>query len=119
MFALLAANVGLLSHGNVTLLNAAASDESRILEMEVPRARSDAWARVSVNAGGFSVFGVRVDSLPIMQRVSFVKIDVEGHELAVLAGIRQLLERDKPTVLVETQDQRAGSAPDASVPPGP
>ncbi len=42
--------------------------------------------------------------------VGFVKIDVEGHELAVLRGAAQLLERCRPTVLVEIE-QRHLAAP--------
>jgi FkbM family methyltransferase len=34
-------------------------------------------------------------------RIDLVKIDVEGHEPAVLAGARELLVRDRPTLLVE------------------
>jgi hypothetical protein len=33
------------------------------------------------------------------------KIDVEGHELPVLRGMRALLERDHPVLIVETSSQ--------------
>ena len=36
--------------------------------------------------------------------VGFIKIDVEGHELAVLRGARATLEREHPTLLVEAND---------------
>jgi FkbM family methyltransferase len=36
-------------------------------------------------------------------RLGLVKIDVEGHELAVLKGGKALLERDKPVILFEQQ----------------
>jgi FkbM family methyltransferase len=36
--------------------------------------------------------------------VGFIKVDVEGHELAVLRGARVTLERDRPTLLVEAND---------------
>lgn len=36
--------------------------------------------------------------------VSFVKIDVEGHELAVLRGARALMEKHHPSLLVELED---------------
>lgn len=37
----------------------------------------------------------------IQRRVRLVKIDVEGHECAVLDGMKSLLERDRPMVLME------------------
>ena len=36
--------------------------------------------------------------------VGFIKIDVEGHELAVLEGARKTIERDHPNLLIECND---------------
>lgn len=42
--------------------------------------------------------------------VSFIKIDVEGHEREVLAGASALMERARPTILVEVEERhRRGS----------
>jgi FkbM family methyltransferase len=41
--------------------------------------------------------------LGVDEPVSFVKIDVEGHELAVLNGARKLLSEQRPAVLVELE----------------
>jgi FkbM family methyltransferase len=38
-------------------------------------------------------------------RISFIKIDVEGHELEVLQGARKLLERDHPVLLIEIEER--------------
>jgi len=46
----------------------------------------------------------RLDDLEI-PRVSLIKIDVEGHEMAVLTGAAKLLERDAPSVIVEAEDR--------------
>jgi len=35
-----------------------------------------------------------------------VKIDAEGHELPVLAGMRELLLRDKPVLVVELSNDK-------------
>jgi len=44
------------------------------------------------------------------EQVGFIKIDVEGHELDVLEGGRDTLERYRPTVLIEAEDRhRKGS----------
>ena len=37
--------------------------------------------------------------------VGFIKIDVEGHEQAVLAGGRATLERERPVVLIEVEER--------------
>ena len=42
--------------------------------------------------------------------IGFVKIDVEGHELAVLAGISGLLAGCRPNLLIEIGDARRGSS---------
>jgi FkbM family methyltransferase len=39
----------------------------------------------------------------------FIKIDVEGHELAVLQGARELLARYHPVLLVECEQRHAGA----------
>lgn len=45
-----------------------------------------------------------------LPRVGFIKIDVEGHELAVLTGARRLLERDRPNLLIEAEDRHRSDA---------
>ena len=37
----------------------------------------------------------------ILPKVSFIKIDVEGHELACMQGMTNLLKRDKPLIWLE------------------
>lgn len=41
--------------------------------------------------------------------VGFIKIDVEGHELSVLKGAMQILSNDHPKLLIEIEEQHAGS----------
>jgi FkbM family methyltransferase len=48
----------------------------------------------------------RIQLLPLDEvfadsKLDLVKIDVEGHEMAVLQGARQVLKRDRPTVMLE------------------
>ena len=43
--------------------------------------------------------------------VGFVKIDVEGHELAVLAGAEATLAQHQPTLLVECNDEHNPGGP--------
>lgn len=44
---------------------------------------------------------LRLDDLPRMRPVSFIKIDVEGFELEVLRGAQNLLAEDRPVVFGE------------------
>lgn len=43
--------------------------------------------------------------------VSFIKIDVEGHEEAVLAGARKTIGANRPVVLIEAEDRHNPGAP--------
>jgi len=43
--------------------------------------------------------------------VSFIKIDVEGHEEAVLAGGRETIAADRPVVLIEAEDRHNPGTP--------
>jgi FkbM family methyltransferase len=46
----------------------------------------------------------RLDSLALAP-VGFIKIDVEGHELAVIRGATALIARDMPTLVVEIEER--------------
>ncbi len=63
--------------------------------LERPERLDEGWKHRPVVIGRLDDFGL-VD-------VGFVKIDVEGHEFAVLQGATELLERERPTVLVEIE----------------
>ena len=61
------------------------------------------------NPGIHSVIEVEVPTRKLddfeLDRVAFMKIDVEGHELEVLKGAAGLLERDRPVLLIEIENR--------------
>jgi FkbM family methyltransferase len=52
---------------------------------------------------------VQLDSLSL-DPIGFVKIDVEGHELSVLLGAKNILRRDGPTLLIEAEERHRPGA---------
>ena len=55
-------------------------------------------------AGSHSVRTKRIDDMGFTD-VRFIKIDVEGHERAVLQGARETIERDHPVLFVELEER--------------
>jgi FkbM family methyltransferase len=121
-FDILSNNIAKLNLKNVTPLHAAVSNTSGRVTMELP---ANDWggvnyyrAHISKNvanesSGGFSVDSITLDGLIESQsldfeRVSFIKVDVEGFELDCLKGSPQLLKKGNAVWLVEV----AGSLDD-------
>jgi FkbM family methyltransferase len=55
--------------------------------------------------GAVAVNAVRIDDLGL-RRVDFIKLDVEGGELAALRGAGSLIARDRPAILFECGPER-------------
>jgi FkbM family methyltransferase len=105
--------------GNVAVHEVALSDRSGEAELIIPRTgdelvhglasiEPDVIPRGSAHVSE-RVPVCRLDSI-VRDGVSFVKIDVEGHELHVLHGASQLINRCCPVFLVEAEERhRAGA----------
>ena len=107
-----------VSH-NVTVSTTALSDSAGAATLSIPRLHgleADPYASLeprvaSLRARSFAEAAdeveVRTEQLDSLELtgIGFIKIDVEGHELAVLGGARETLEREHPTLLIEL-DQR-------------
>lgn len=112
-FTLLASNLIQAKCSNVTLINAAASDKSESVGMNIPNFKTGLKnfyeAHITANQGtiGLNVLALSIDSLAIPHKVSLVKIDAEGYELSVLTGMAELLLRDHPLLIVETENDEA------------
>jgi FkbM family methyltransferase len=104
-FELLAANMLRFPLRNVSLLNFAASESAISLGMNVPRFETGLYnyymAHLTADDSDRQVLCVMIDGLNLPHRIQFVKIDAEGHELSVLRGMRGLLKRDRPVLVVE------------------
>lgn len=104
-FELLAANIARLPINNVTLMNIAVSDKTKILGINIPEFESGLsnyyQASLTNNSNGLSVLCFSIDSLNICDPVKLVKIDAEGHEIFALKGMKDLLKRDHPILIVE------------------
>jgi FkbM family methyltransferase len=94
---------------------AAASDSPGEVRLRIPRVNLGLATVAASNAlsgsdyDEVSVPAVTLDGLAA-RPVGFVKIDVEGHELAVLKGGAAMLRRDRPAILIEAEERhRAGA----------
>lgn len=100
-FAALAANARRFAHSNVTLFNAAVGAETGFVGFDVPdRPDGSYLARVQPEAA-LRAMVLPIDALQLPGRVAFIKIDAEGYEPHVLAGMAKLIRRDRPIVMLE------------------
>lgn len=111
---------GVGRRGNVVIHNFALSNVNGWTEMRIPNndigySTIEPHNRLEDKADlrrGIRVVNVetrRLDDLSL-ERVGFIKIDVEGHELEVLEGGVELIRRDKPSLIVEVEERhRNGS----------
>jgi FkbM family methyltransferase len=102
---------------NVVVHEMALSDSDGDAELRIPRNAGQltySLASIEPAVGGEDTVTMRVrrgrlDSV-VHDHVSFVKIDVEGHEINVLKGSLGLIERCRPAFLVEAEERhRSGS----------
>jgi FkbM family methyltransferase len=92
----------------VDVVAAAASDIAGEIELFVPAGGPfigvSSVERGQPGASSIAVASVTIDSLDLSD-VRFMKLDVEGHELAALRGAASTVRRDRPLLLVELEER--------------
>lgn len=96
---------------NVSVIHAAASDLPGIIEFPTPALSEErnfgAIGNNLVDVSRVSVRALTIDQIA-PERTSFVKIDVEGAEIDVLAGADQTLSKLRPSWLIEANSDAIG-----------
>ena len=121
-FEILCYNVRKLRLDNVEPVNVAVSDAQRVVTMSLPYDSSGAEThyRASIvtnpaEKGGIETANVQattIDSrfLSASGKISFIKCDVEGHELACIKGATKFLARSRPAWLIEVSGEPDNTA---------
>ena len=113
-FRFLVHNSRLFPFPNITFINMAVSSKCGVVVMQVPLtgAGIPASALASIRedqsdgAPGQSIVCMPLDQMAFPQKISFVKIDVEGHEFQVISGMRELIRKDRPRFVIEGHDEQ-------------
>jgi FkbM family methyltransferase len=97
-----AANSSLLIHP----IQKGLSDREDCLALSIPDHANLGTASLEKAVGSRSVMvevccGDHIEAIRQIKRIDWIKIDVEGHELSVLIGLRQVISRHRPPVFFE------------------
>ncbi|QRP45926.1 FkbM family methyltransferase [Amycolatopsis sp. FDAARGOS 1241] len=87
----------------VTVVESAAWDSPGTVRLTQASEGNSGDNRVSTEGPGLEVPAVRLDSLPEVtaQRIGLVKVDLQGRDHRALAGLDEVLGRDRPHVVCE------------------
>lgn len=110
-FQVLESNIKYYNLNNVTPVNVAISEECGNVKMTIPKSingnENYYEAKIIQNTENFydyvNIKAITLDSLTekFDNIFSFIKIDVEGHELSCIKGASKLLEKSNPILLIE------------------
>ena len=107
---------------NIHLYNFALSNQNKTINLKIPIRNSNSnkeifeeyyeMGKATIhnennfeNYENFEIQTKKIDELNFDNKISFIKIDVEGHELEVIEGAKNTIKRDKPVLLVEIEKQ--------------
>ncbi len=107
---------------NIHLYNFALSNQNKTINLKIPIRNSNSnkeifeeyyeMGKATIhnennfeNYENFEIQTKKIDELSFDNKISFIKIDVEGHELEVIEGAKNTIKKDKPILLVEIEKQ--------------
>lgn len=95
---------------NITIHTTALSSETKTGVLHVPRQHRDVvsgLASLDLTFDDAEEVEVRLETLDSYEfsNVSFIKIDVEGHEYEVLLGAEETIRKNRPYLMVEIEDR--------------
>jgi FkbM family methyltransferase len=103
--AFLRRNLVMNNISNVEVVAAAASDRPGSMQFHVSQFGAGSHVVATGHVAGSVIQTTEVAALPLdsqnLPKISFIKLDAEGHEPNVLAGAKSLLERDRPLIFTE------------------
>ena len=105
-----------VAQGQLRIVEGALGDVEGIGTLHVPEGHSPLAAlddrladRLGMPTQKIEVPLLRLDDC-MDTDIAFIKLDAEGHEMKVLAGARRILERSRPTLLVEAEERHRPGA---------
>ena len=94
-------------HRNITILNVGLSEHTSIQSFHVPKSETGLpnyfEAQIACN-GEQKALCIAIDDLSFPERIALVKVDVDGHEAEILNGMRRLILRDHPILIMEANE---------------
>ena len=103
----------------VRIHSCALSDRQQQTDLVIPTIEGNDYLGLATIEPDNQFHGVEirkftVDCYPLdsfnFSPVGFIKIDVEGHELAVIKGAQKTIERDQPNFLIESEERHKPGA---------
>ena len=109
---------------NITLYNYAASNKTSETNLKLPKRNKTILSKNyeeiykmgsatiheknSLNNNDYEIYKVKtikLDNLLENKKIGFIKIDVEGHEKNVIEGAINIIQKNKPNLLVEIEEK--------------
>lgn len=105
-FSLLSSNCNFSDqYKNITLINAAASNNFEELSMELPLFENGTdnyyQARITDGVNGLDILCIPAGVLNYSNEIKLVKVDAEGHDFNVIQGLKNILQKDRPLLVIE------------------